>query len=389
MEKIASKVIEKQKKFYPIENLNCYCFAKIFVYLSNNDRLNLEKVSRKVRDLCLFSWHDVRKIEIESSNNYPIVKKILPNYGKYLFELSWKEYEYDSQLISLINDYCNHLKKLEIFIYFPDAWHKDCNNIIKKWKYMKTLSLWNWKFEYNSMNILTQNIQLTSLTLSQCKIYNNGHLLSNLKNLEYLKLYLNIDGINDNDITCIINNCKKLKTLIIDNLTVQLSINVFDAIGSLIDLEILNLSGQKYINNASINNIINNCKKLKSIYITSMLTTSMTLNKLGCLKNLKSIYLPSCNGVNDYVLNGFLNIEKLHCYKCYNVTDFGIKYILDNSPNINYLNVINTCITIDTINYAWKIRKNKCKKLIIYVDKLIYHYFNIDKKNDQYLEIIS
>ena len=79
--------------------------------------------------MCLFSWLDVRNIVIESPNNYTIVKKILPNYGKYLFELSIKEFEYDRELISFINEYCNRLKKLEICIYFPDAWNNNCNNV--------------------------------------------------------------------------------------------------------------------------------------------------------------------------------------------------------------------------------------------------------------------
>lgn len=123
--------------------------------------------------------------------------------------------------------------------------------------------------------------------------------------------------------------------------------------------------------------IVEKCKKLAYLRLSCSLgITKEGLLQLGKLKNLKEILL-SGREVDDEVVAEFQDLEYLDCSSCEKVTDTSVKLVLKNSPNLEFLHVSGTGISIETISYAAKLcaaRENNVN-LKIYVEKKLIDEF--------------
>lgn len=177
------------------------------------------------------------------------------------------------------------------------------------------------------MEIISKKITLTRLNISYSRLDNENFLISHLINLEHLTLNpLNFYECNLTD----------------DNLL----------------------------------NIINNCKKLKHLNLSSFKNISrFALKKIKNIKTLEELLLNSTK-VDDGVVRHYKNLRIFECENCKKITDYGVKKIFKKSPNIERLKLSGCQITSQTIKYASMLTKNSKKKLCLIVDDDIINNFD-------------
>ncbi|XP_044009942.1 F-box/LRR-repeat protein 20-like [Aphidius gifuensis] len=213
------------------------------------------------------------------------------------------------------------------------------------------------------MEILSQNVTLTHLKLEYIEMSNySAKLISNLVNLEHLNVREARNEIQDDAMSSILNNCKKLKELNIMNANVLSKYIVIEP-DSLTKLEHLSITCRPRTSDTVMNYIFMNCKNLKSIDIQyGEFLSNKTLNILGDLKNLKNMDLIRA-AIDDSVLYHYHDLKVLDCSFCPKITDSGIKHILDSSPNLEKLRVESTNVTLRTLSYALYLSTCRKKKL--------------------------
>lgn len=150
---------------------------------------------------------------------------------------------------------------------------------------------------------------------------------------------------------------------------------------NLINLEYLDLSYAKNIDTL-LSSIADNSKKLKHLDISQCTgVTIQSLIKLGNLKELKKIYLNYIEEVDDSIVSGFCDLNVLECEGCVKVSDQSITIILNNSSNLEYLNVQRTSVTPETLASASnnaKKRENNIKLQVVVDEKIIDDFEGID-----------
>lgn len=239
------------------------------------------------------------------------------------------------------------------------------------------------------MNITKKSKNLEHLILDTCEGISVAALrkLSNLKNLVRLELE-DTQGVDDSVIINIANRCKKLETFILLNLH-EISTHGLQNIANLKNLEHLNISHTK-LNRTTFIGITNNCTKLKNLYLTSCKNLPEdALKELGKLVNLEVLFVTAVENFTDSVLLGLQsqNLIILQCDFCRNVTDFGIKPLIENSPNLNFLFAHETKVTYRSLIHAVNKmihRTNNCV-LNITVNKKEAERFDQWKKHSDYL----
>lgn len=175
--------------------------------------------------------------------------------------------------------------------------------------------------------------------------------LSNFKNLEHLNLS-GITGVDDCVITGITNECKNLKELFLPPYS-EISADGLGTLANLENLEKLDMSHVKNIDRATIIGIANHCTKLKHLELNSCKNVpEAAFKELGKLVNLEFLLVPAVENITDSVLLQLRNLTVLKCDFCSKVTDVGIKHIIKNSPNLNFLFARETGITFESLVYA-------------------------------------
>lgn len=156
-----------------------------------------------------------------------------------------------------------------------------------------------------------------------------------------------------------------------------------DSLSTLDNLEYLDVSEVQNIDDDLVRNVIDNCKSIKHINISNCIDlTRYSLDHLGNSESLKELLV---NGIIDFdnsVINRLHGIKVLECRSCIDVTDIGIAEILNNSPNLERLDISDTSATILSLKTAADITKNRVnnsnKLHIIARDDLVKQYDDID-----------
>lgn len=117
-------------------------------------------------------------------------------------------------------------------------------------------------------------------------------------------------------------------------------------IPALRNLEHLDLSDVQNIGDEILRNIINNCKNLKHLNISSCNDiTKHSLNHIGNAENLNELFVNGICDFDDSIIDRLQNIKILECRSCIDITDIGIIRILNNSPNLKRLDISDTGVT--------------------------------------------
>ncbi|XP_044001847.1 uncharacterized protein LOC122848086 [Aphidius gifuensis] len=162
--------------------------------------------------------------------------------------------------------------------------------------------------------------------------------LTKLENLNYLKFGVT-NYINGEVMVAILNNCKKIKHLVINGYT-TVEASIFDDILKLQYIESLNLACILNIGRSRI--------------------TSTAYIALTSLKNLKELNIESNENVEDNFIVQLREIKSLSCSQCKQLTDAGVIQFIKNNPDLEFLDISYiTNVTIDTIIAAEEVSKNR------------------------------
>lgn len=183
-------------------------------------------------------------------------------------------------------------------------------------------------------------------------------ILINIKNLKPIKYRIKSTFI-----------CKESDILMISKIfpsTYYLQILELDCEGQLCFLELMSLKTIDFfqVEDDDIKNInFVNFKLLTKLNFSGSGITDESMKCLSILESLKKLDLSECQeitdeGIKNLVLPGKLKLLKwLDCYKCGGISDDGLKYISENLPSLNFLNVDSSVdITDKGLKYLSKLK---------------------------------
>ncbi|XP_044001951.1 dynein regulatory complex subunit 6-like [Aphidius gifuensis] len=189
----------------------------------------------------------------------------------------------------------------------------------------------------------------------------NGESTVKLTKLENFK-YLDFDwsnNINKEEMVAILNNCKKIKRLVIFGGD-RVEASIYNDLSKLQYIENLNLSFCDKVGDSAIIAIAKNCKLLKSLNIAVCPSiTSTAFIALTSLKNLKELDVAVNDNVEDNFIVKLRGIKSLSCSDCGELTDAGVIQFIKNNPDLEFLDIWDTQITTDTIIAAEEVSKNR------------------------------
>ncbi|XP_044005432.1 uncharacterized protein LOC122850340 [Aphidius gifuensis] len=181
--------------------------------------------------------------------------------------------------------------------------------------------------------------------------------LTKLENLNYLKFGFT-NHINEEVMVAILNNCKKLKHLVIHGSNI-VEASIFDDLSKLQYIENLNLAFSSKLGDSAMIAIAENCRLLKCLNIENCSITSTGYIALTSLKNLKKLNVGSNDNVEDNFIVKLRGIKSLNCSVCNKLTDAGVIQFIKNNPDLEFLDISNANVTINTIIAAEVAVKNR------------------------------
>ncbi|XP_011313748.1 F-box/LRR-repeat protein 7-like [Fopius arisanus] len=319
-----------------INSLPDDCLREIFRRLPIYQRLEIEKVCKRWKNIAETSWHDLKHLPFlrfsngkmdsktinEVQKNPNLIKKIVKRCGHFLKELKVAT-PCDPDVLSKAVNVCPNLNKLTIDVGNIECRTSRCNKkyFLRKFdlnleRFMKLnyLSLKRFSSESNLLKSIVANQKsLTHLSLFYCKIDSeNLELITRLINLEALQVTHSI--IDDNWLRKLIDNCRKIRHL-------DLSHSTF-------------------------------------------LTDSSALH-LEELRNLESLSIQASRKITDRSLMNLYRLRELNCSHCERIQDPGVVKLIRNT-NLTFLNVFNTRITTRTVTEAyvkWLTMGEKAKEI--------------------------
>ncbi|XP_044003956.1 uncharacterized protein LOC122849329 [Aphidius gifuensis] len=310
--------ISKKTTLVYLDLQQCHTENEIFTFnqLSNLEHLNIKDV---------YFWDSCFE------------KRLIPNPISDIFNTCKKlkhldAPDFDVDLAEIKMENWVNLRNL-VYIYI--RWQAS-NAIIKKIiKYCNNLEFINID-ELNSESI----IELTKL--------------ENLNHLDF-----EMTNIDNEVMVAILNNCKKLKHLVIYGSRVEASL--FDDLSNLLYIENLNLEFSKKLGDSAMIAIAANCKLVKCLNIENCQSiTSTGYTALTSLKNLKELNVKLSKNVEDNFIVKLKGIKILNCSHCNQLTDAGVIHFIENNPDLEYLNIGHIRnITTKTITAADEASKNR------------------------------
>ncbi|XP_044001530.1 F-box/LRR-repeat protein 7-like [Aphidius gifuensis] len=292
--------------------------------------------------------------------------------------------QWDKETPNVLNNILNSSKSIRYFniMLYPDFNAPDIS--IKNWDNLLTLKHFGTRWRIND-NIAIKLVKycknLMSLDIWSGVITQTAFLkLSELKNLGFLK-YCFLNGVSRNEfkntIFTIKKNCKKLKHLIISNHYNDIDNNetepvlpavIFNELSKLQYLEYLNVSNMHNFQDSSIIAIVNKCKNLRKLDISSCIyITQAALKSITSLEKLEKLNVSFMDSVTDNFISKLKGLKKLWCESCKNITDAGIIQCIKNCPNLNTLCLYHSNITINTFTGADEITKNRINNIVLYI----------------------
>ncbi|XP_044001946.1 uncharacterized protein LOC122848149 [Aphidius gifuensis] len=182
--------------------------------------------------------------------------------------------------------------------------------------------------------------------------------LTKLEKLNYLK-FERTNDINKEVMVAILDNCKKLKHLVIFG-GYEVEASLFDDLSKLQYIESLSLASSFKLRDSAMIAIAKNCKLLRSLTIRGCSITSTAHIALTSLKNLKELDLLANNNLEDNFIVKLRGIKSLNCSDCNKLTDAGVIQFIKNNPDLEFLDIrYITKVTINTIIAADEVSKNR------------------------------
>ncbi|XP_066993026.1 F-box/LRR-repeat protein 20 isoform X2 [Anabrus simplex] len=396
--------------------LNDDCLMHIFSFLSQRERIRIERVCKRWQATALSMW--VYEQHLEISSLFPR-GKTLPNFirlngllqrcGPNLssLDLTCKPHELKGNVLSLVAKYTPNLRCLNLsgvalnssgISALSKVSHqlrhlnlgccsglqdRDLQNLFLKCPLLETVILSHNNHLTGKFLLGLKKSNLTTLVLNECNNIHSRVLvigLQNLKKLETLSLNscINLTG---GDVADIVKTVPHLTSLSIERYFPLMNNTALHSLNLLHDLVSLQLGLNPAVNDKVLEVISKSCLKLKKLDITGCTipasgdSASLTdrglkyLARLPCLENLSASYLAdvSDDALDTIADKGLLKVLK--CRGCPTFTDAGCMRVVALCTELELFD-FSGCdyvseLTINAAKDAVKLRTNNVKLTLI------------------------
>ncbi|KAL2730200.1 F-box/LRR-repeat protein 7-like isoform X1 [Vespula maculifrons] len=394
----------------PIDALNDDCLIHIFLYLPIKNRIAIERVCKRWRAVAQKSWYTVKKLDLShhawgiSANDKKIctsdLREVLLRCGRFLnhIDISQCYPSLTRSTLLIIGRYCHNLEivdisGLEISSTGIDLLAKNCTNIKKlNLGYSLSMPFSRHICDRDFKTLFEMNKGLRYLNLYQMSI--SGKCLNFLSSNAFEELVLNsCDGIQESYFANALANLTSLKSLLIKD-CVCITSRILEPIGKyctnlkefeltrflsvpmcedalqiteLVNLEILRLIQNGFINDDFLIALASKCKQLIYLDINGCYNVTDTgLQAVATLPKLETLIINNLDKVTAVGLDNMCNIRQLECRSCTSINDTGLAIIIHVSPNLEVLDLTGCkSITNNIIDVAEHVTSRRSNNIFL------------------------
>lgn len=373
-----------------IHILNDDCLSHIFSFLPIIDRVRIERVCKRWRDLSLYSWKEVKTLNLSPSTwgflethtiRTATLRKILLKCGKFLTKINLSDTSnfLRQSTLTIVGKLCPKLTSIDVtaltvcasgigtlasncknitrFSLGPSTYGCDneLKNLFRVNKNLTYLSISKNNIAGKSLSFLSaQTIQ--TIKLEKCDNIQDNHFSTALKRLENLKhlAICNCTCISTLTLQTIGRHCKGLEELEIEGNFVYAETEEVLHLTQLVNLKVLKFIYSSIMTDEFLIKLAQQCQQLISIDITGCNgVTDNGLKAIATLSKLEKLIINYLNNITDNGLESICGLKEFECRKCVNITDNSIVPFIGASPCLQLLD-ISGCLNITnlTLNAA-------------------------------------
>ncbi|XP_072754934.1 putative RNA-binding protein EEED8.10 isoform X1 [Anoplolepis gracilipes] len=390
-----------------IHILNDDCLRHIFLFLPIIDRVRIERVCKRWKDLSQDSWRMMKTLDLSASTwgflethtiCTAILRKILLKCGKYLTEINLSDTSnfLRQSTLTIIGKLCPNLTSIDVtalticasgistlasncknitkFKLGPSTYSCDneLKNLFKLNKNLEHLAISKNNIAGKSLLCLPSQTMHT-IILDRCDNIQDNHFstaLKKLKNLKHLAI-TNCTGITVITLKAIGEHCKSLNELEIEGSLLFAEGKDVLHLTKLVNLKVLKFIYNPLVSDEFLINLTQQCQQLTYLDITGSLdVTDAGLAAIATLPTLEKLIINYVRKITDKGLENMCGLKELECRKCTSISDEGMSMFIRSSPQLQLLDISGchniTNITLDAAKDACNTRANNLMlKMII------------------------
>ncbi|XP_011707840.1 PREDICTED: putative RNA-binding protein EEED8.10 isoform X2 [Wasmannia auropunctata] len=375
MEQYDQKYLQNDNESVSIHILNDDCLRHIFLFLPIVERVRIEIVCKRWRDLSQDSWHMIKTLDISPTTwgfsythmiSTALLRKILLKCGKFLTRLDIDEpLHYLSQsTLTIIGKLCPNLTRINITALTVCAsgirtLANNCKNITKFCLGPSTYSCDN---ELKCLFKLNQNLEcllitrnnilgksllylpeqsMHTVTLDRCDYLQDNHLAEALKKLENLTHLAIIEciGIAKHTLEVVGQHCKNLRVLELNGDFPSAQTADILYLIHLVNLQDLKITYNPKVSDDFFTDLVQHCQQLTNVDITGCCNVSdVGLAAIATLVKLEKLIVSYIHQITDEGLKNMCGLKELECRRC-PLSDRGITMLIKSSPQLQLLDL--------------------------------------------------
>ncbi|XP_011310641.1 F-box/LRR-repeat protein 13 [Fopius arisanus] len=367
-----------------INNLNDDCLARIFKYLSLDQRLTIEAVCKRWKDVSQLAWDDVKILNFtvrcpptsdllklpDDLKSNQCIGRIIRKCGRYLHQLQLAE-PCNSKILPLVGQHCHNLVKLEIEL---PKYDKNCAKLFQQMQRLKYLEMKGIRQHFSGE--FFQALPYETLTEIHLWAYFADAYLPTYVFLprvapnafqsltKLTALTLNGFSLKPNMMK-VISQKSELTFLSIANCSIRRGL---PHLNGLTKLEHLNLTKVLEVADNFLEQIAENCSNMRHLNLSKCINVEDNgIKSLLKLSHLEELILNDAFKITDAAFTGMYNLKKLECESCDGVYDEGMISLIKYSANLKYLNLADTGVSERVIREAMTITKKRTNNLKLHL----------------------
>ncbi|XP_071554433.1 putative RNA-binding protein EEED8.10 [Temnothorax nylanderi] len=373
-EQYVHKYLQNDTENVSIHMLNDDCLRHIFLFLPIKERVRIEIVCKRWRDLSQDLWRTMTfDFNLSSSKMYPngfrAFYKILLKYGRFLTRINLYGRGLRPSALTVIGKFCPNLTNIDVTALTVCAsgirtLANNCRNITKFNLGPSTYSCDN---ELKCLFKLNQNLENLAITrnnilgkcllclpeqtmhtiiLDHCDHLQETHLLMALKKLENLKhlainrcSYIRENCCEHTTLEVIGQHCKSLRTLELDgDLPFAQTADMLYLI-HLVNLQVLKITCNPKVSDNFLTDLVQHCQQLTNVDITGCSNVSdVGLTAIATLVRLEKLNVTDMQQITDDGLKNVCNLKVFKCRRCL-FSDRGMTTLIQSSPDLQLLDL--------------------------------------------------
>ncbi|KAL6265374.1 hypothetical protein P5V15_002173 [Pogonomyrmex californicus] len=351
-EQYAHKYLQNDTETVSIHMLNDDCLRHIFLFLPIVDRVRIEIVCKRWRDLSQDSWHMIKTLDLSPSTwgfsytcmiHTALLRKILLKCGRFLTRINLSYPHYLSQsTLTIVGKLCPNLTSIDVTALTVCAsgirtLTANCKNITKlnlgpstfccdhELKYLFKI---NKNLEYLAISrnsivgkclLYLPKQTMHTIILDRCDYLQDGHLSMALTRLEDLK-HLTISdcvGVAKHTLEVVGYYCKNLRVLeLVGGFPSAQAADMFHLI-HLINLQTLRVTRNPKVSNNFLADLVQHCQQLTNVDITDCCNVSdVGLAAIATLTRLEKLIISYVPQISDDGLTTVCGLKELECRRC-------------------------------------------------------------------------